>query len=718
VNLTPVGENISTDKLNARLSAVALSEDVAGAILKGHSLEEMLQYCAKSIVHRLDAALARIWILDNSTNELILKASAGLYTHLNGKHASIPFGETAIGCIAKESTPYIIDDIQHSQLIQDQDWVSRESLISFVGYPLLVDDVVIGVMIAFSRMSLNATTIEAMSSVAKGVGIAVNRAKAQDELRLSEERYRFLYHRTPVMLYSMDNHGRVIRVSDYWLQVMGYAEAEVLGRRSSDFMTIESRTIMDKEYLDELFKTGGLREIPLTFVKQNGDMIDVLLSAITERDVKTNSPHSLAVLMDVTARNQAEAALQERERELSLLNDRLLINSNNLEKLVIERTQELEQRRKIIDSLSDILSILNLNHSIDQVFEYTVAQSRRLFNSDASGIYRIDPERGIFIPQNIQGDFSREISTEEFIAQWRDSLQRGQYIAVTDAEKLAQGKLTGDTLSPPPPSCCNSYLIIPLEISGKIYGCLALCYSKHRLFLSEEVELACAFGVQVSLAIENTGLRQRAKQAVVMEERSRLARELHDSVTQSLYSLTLLSEGWRRLALSGNLGDAVDPLTELGEVAQQALKEMRLLVYELRPPLLEQEGLLGALHQRLETVEKRAGVEARLVSDDFVELPIHMEEGLYRIAQEALNNIIKHAQASSVIVHLKACKQCVLLEITDDGIGFENENDRGLGMLSMKERAEQLGGMISYSSKPGEGTTVQVQIELQEGQNG
>jgi len=156
-----------------------------------------------------------------------------------------------------------------------------------------------------------------------------------------------------------------------------------------------------------------------------------------------------------------------------------------------------------------------------------------------------------------------------------------------------------------------------------------------------------------------------------------------------------------------------DYLTRIGEVTQQALKEMRLLIHELRPPALEQEGLVGALHQRLDAVEKRAGVEARLLMNDLIELPAHVEEELYRIAQEALNNALKHAGATTVTVHIRAEDHQAVLEVSDNGRGFNPaavSNCGGMGLVSMDERARRLGGTLSVSSAPGQGTTVRAGV--------
>jgi signal transduction histidine kinase len=168
------------------------------------------------------------------------------------------------------------------------------------------------------------------------------------------------------------------------------------------------------------------------------------------------------------------------------------------------------------------------------------------------------------------------------------------------------------------------------------------------------------------------------------------------------------------LAATGDLERVEGYLERLGEISQQALKEMRLMVYELRPLVLKREGLAGALQQRLDAVEKRAGVDVRLLVEGEIELPVSVGEGLYRIAQEALNNILKHAEATCVTVRIHSDGNRVTLEITDNGTGFDPGDATdygGMGLASMRERAEKLGGSLTVLSKPGEGTTVRVDVE-------
>ena len=215
--------------------------------------------------------------------------------------------------------------------------------------------------------------------------------------------------------------------------------------------------------------------------------------------------------------------------------------------------------------------------------------------------------------------------------------------------------------------------------------------------------------------------RRRSEQVLrdlaVLEERNRLARELHDSVTQALYGLTLFSEAGLRFAQSGDLTQGTHYMGRISETSQQVLKEMRLLVYELRPLALEREGLVGALCHRLDAVERRAGVDPQLLLDEPIELPARLEEELYRIAQEALNNSLKHAAASSVIVRISAAQRQVALEVEDNGRGFDPaaaRNSAGMGLNNIRDRSERLGGSATITSRPGGGTKVQVRVPLKD----
>jgi PAS domain S-box-containing protein len=208
-------------------------------------------------------------------------------------------------------------------------------------------------------------------------------------------------------------------------------------------------------------------------------------------------------------------------------------------------------------------------------------------------------------------------------------------------------------------------------------------------------------------------LEEQVKEKAVAAERSRLARELHDSVTQALYSVTLYAEA-TRLALSAEKRDvAAENLQELHNMAREAMVDMRMLIFELHPPVLEEEGLVAALQARLAAVESRARLQTAIRVEGERRLPLSVEDELFRIALEALNNVIKHANAQQVTVDLKFEDQDACLEITDDGVGFDPVVARrsgGMGLLGIEERVQRIHGSFAIESAPGDGTTLRVTV--------
>lgn len=216
-------------------------------------------------------------------------------------------------------------------------------------------------------------------------------------------------------------------------------------------------------------------------------------------------------------------------------------------------------------------------------------------------------------------------------------------------------------------------------------------------------------------------LQGQEKQIAIMEERNRLARELHDSVTQSLYSLTLFAEAGRNLTQQGEYERAGHLFDDLLTTGQQALKEMRLMVHKLRPSMLEKEGLVRALQHRLNAVEGRAGVHHQLLIDGSIDLTPEIEDALYSVAQEALNNTLKHANANRVKLTLQQVPQGVTMLVEDDGKGYDWQSaieGGGLGLTSMRERIVGLGGDIAFETAPGQGCVIRITVPLRQNKSG
>lgn len=257
-------------------------------------------------------------------------------------------------------------------------------------------------------------------------------------------------------------------------------------------------------------------------------------------------------------------------------------------------------------------------------------------------------------------------------------------------------------------------IIIPLTTRGRILGLLFLLRKDAQHTAVPENDLLISIGNQIGIAIENARLYENAHKLAAAEERSRLARDLHDSVTQSLYSLTLLVEAGQRMIKAENLPAIQQNQKRLEIIAHRALQEMRLLVFELRPLELRYKSLVKAIEHRLDVVERRAGVEVKLRVNEDLDLPEKEEDALYRIAHEALNNALKHAQATAVSVSILKSAHSILLQVEDNGRGFNPDlnNTNGWGLIGMRERVEDLKGQFTILSAIGKGTTISAEIPM------
>jgi signal transduction histidine kinase len=271
----------------------------------------------------------------------------------------------------------------------------------------------------------------------------------------------------------------------------------------------------------------------------------------------------------------------------------------------------------------------------------------------------------------------------------------------------------------------TSFLGVPVSVRGKVYGNLYLTDKRDvPEFTADDERAVVTLAALASVAIENARLFAEAQERLAMEARHRLARELHDSVSQALFSMTLETRA-AQLALQREgtdpSGDMSGRLARLQQLTENALAEMRALIFELRPEALREEGLAAAIRQHAQAVAARADliIEVETVDGGFA-LPPDIEEEIYRTAQEALTNVVKHADASHGRITLLAAPgapRCLLLEISDDGIGFDPARSRPghLGLTTMRQRVERLGGRLDVHSTPDGGTTIQALVPVPAG---
>jgi signal transduction histidine kinase len=257
----------------------------------------------------------------------------------------------------------------------------------------------------------------------------------------------------------------------------------------------------------------------------------------------------------------------------------------------------------------------------------------------------------------------------------------------------------------------RSFLGVPIVAQDEVIGAFYLTEKEGApTFGIDDQELIQLLAAHAAIAITNARLLERSRELSVLSERNRLALELHDVVSQKLFSLTLTAEA-AATQLDRDPAAARVHLERLGGLAREALEELRSLIFGLRPPELERDGLEGALRKEIEMLRRVHGVVIELETDGTA--PEGAGErcvAILRIADEALHNALRHAGARRIVVRLTGDG----VEVTDDGVGFEPASpelrSRHLGLTSMEERARELGGRLEIRSAPGAGTTVALEV--------
>jgi signal transduction histidine kinase len=260
----------------------------------------------------------------------------------------------------------------------------------------------------------------------------------------------------------------------------------------------------------------------------------------------------------------------------------------------------------------------------------------------------------------------------------------------------------------------RSFLGVPIVARNGIVGAFYLTDKIGASeFAADDQRLIEMLAVHAAIAIEKTRLYERSRELSIVEERNRLARELHDSVTQKLFGLTLTAEA-AATVVDRDPEEAKARLRRLQELTREAMEELRTLIFELRPAALEDEGLAAALRKHVAVLQRVHGneVDLRVVGD--AQTSGEGDGDVLRIAQEALQNALRHARARHVDVRMEGANGRLVVAVADDGVGFDPDDAslraRRLGLTSMEERARALGGRLTIDSRPGEGTTVRVEV--------
>ena len=550
--------------------------------------------------------------------------------------------------------------------------------------------------------------------------------QTEDLLRQNEETFQLFADNTSEVLYIFNlETGQVEYINAAIERLTGYTVAESLTHTLHRVMppdtyleympkqVVRARSFLSGEpgahvYVDEL-----------RHLRKDGSIYASEVSTRYMRNQR-HQPISIGVLRDITERKQMQQALETLNRELEARvverTHKYLVTIQQLEEEIVARQTVEDRLRQLQDSLVERVAAQGrkisklyetiLVHddasSLEQLLAQTLDKMADLIEADAVCMHEVEGDQLALIAS--QGLAEADCKTLQLLpGGW---LNEGMVLTSSDLRQdLRVPALLKQT-------AYAANIAIQVRLSQTELGVLQGFWRTQRRVAVEDIASFAIMAEQIAILLENVRLRRRLEQKAIQLERRRLARELHDSVTQSLHGLSLYVSALRNRLRRGQYEKAEETLSNLDQTARQTLKEMRLLLYEFRLDAQDNLRLVEQIETRLEAVEQRAGVDAALELPGPPAWPQAWEAKLYPVVMEALNNALKHANASQVRISLRGGQNWLELSICDNGRGFQTPIERttGIGLQSMRERAELLGGTLQVESKIGEGTQVHLRI--------
>ncbi len=619
--------------------------------------------------------------------------------------------------------------------------------------------------------------VELRQRIVKLESSETERRQVEEALQRSEERYRSLYTKTPAMLHSIDKCGRLVDVSDHWLEVFGYERKEVIGRKSTEFLTHESRHYAETVTLPEFMKTGMARNVPYQFVGKNGQIVDVLLSAIAECDEGGTFIRSLAVLDDVTDRKVVEEALRVSEERLRAFAGTLpdlafILDEDGLyvevltaaEDLLYKEADQLKGRllREVLPKESADLFLKTIRNTIEseksQVLEYLldVQAGPRWFEGRTSPLRLVgaDKKMVVWVSRDITERKRAEEALQESEDRFRSFFEKAasgiaivspdfqfsdvnaafcEFLGYTKSQLV---KLTiADVTHPEDWDENERQILQTLEERSQYIRAEKRYLRKDGTFVWGQVSAAWIRDANSNplyavALVQDITSRKKAEEElkasreqlrslfsylenVREEERRRIAREIHDELAQTLTALKM-DAFWLKTHLRADQKSLRETVDSMSGLIDETIHSVQRISAELRPRLLDDLGLVAAIEWQTQQFKIRTEIVCEVLIDaDEVSPAEDVATHIFRILQEALTNVARHASATAVEVSFIQHDDELVLKIEDNGKGIAKHqilDSASIGLIGMRERVRILGGNVQILGVPGEGTTVTVKI--------
>ena len=661
---------------------MSLRADVSTALASGDDLQPALQRCAHALVQHLDAAFARIWLLDHTGDTLVLYASAGQYTHLDGPHSRIAMGEFKIGRIAAHRRPHLTNDVQHDPNISDSDWARREGMVAFAGYPLIVNDRAVGVIALFARRPLSDAVLRDLAPLADGIAGHVDRRRAEAALRESEARVRLATDAAELGIWIWHiADDRVSWENDRLYDIFALPrDAPPINAAAfqKDFAHPDDAPAF-AQAIARTLDTGERFHFLGRARRGDGVTRWVEFTGRLEHNPHGQPLRMVGTAADVTDRHLAQIRLRESETRY-----RTLFNSIDEGFCVIDLI--FDEKRRAVD-----YRYLEVNPAFERHTGCRDAVGRRVSefipNLESAwleifGRVALTGEPTRFV-NRVQGLDNRWFDVYAF------RVDEGHHKIALIFTDVTRQRDAQDTLQ------------------------RTLDELEHRVQQRT-----------LELRHRNQQLSRLTSELIIAEhrERRRIAQVLHDHLQQLLVGAKL-----RLHMLQGKADQRQQTrIQKIDALLDEAVQSSRSLTVELSPPILHQSGLPAAMRWLAGWMLDTHGLTVDLHLDD--DADTDREDArllLFQAVRELLFNVVKHAGVDRASLTLDRDDDGRLRAVVaDHGRGFDHEAARasnaandatGLGLFSIRERLAHLGGETLVDAAPGQGTTFTLLVPIEEG---
>lgn len=436
-----------------------------------------------------------------------------------------------------------------------------------------------------------------------------------------------------------------------------------------------------------------------------------LLRVSPLRDGRGRLTGRLLMIHDITDRNRARQALQEANREME---QRVVKRTAELAHLNATLEERISNRTRELSALYELATLASQSVNNNDLIAQTLSRSMSVIPSLVGAIYLLDENDDPDSPTAYH--LAAEKGVVSNLMPLIPSLPSDHPLTRKCSQTHNSQLLTGSEMIKI--FTTNQYkninelvlLAAPMQAENRMVGVIILANEKDSGFKLEDVKLLSSIASHTGLVILSSSLRQRAS---LYEANNRLSNGLHDTATLSLDEMIHLAEVGQAQFEQGQADQVAKTLAQVAQTARQILKGMHLYIYDLHPPILNEDGLVDAIQTRLAAVKSNADIATSLTAESDLDLPLQVTHGLYHIACETLNNILRHAHATEIRVSIKMTDKKVVMEISDNGDAFDPkaESERGMGLHHVKDRAKRMNGDLLVRSIDGKGTLVRVTVK-------